>query len=99
MATTQISIGAFPTDNEKGTLAARAIDDVVLALHLDQPREGALELEGAVAGERRFPPKELRPMRSTGSRLIERVDQDVEAPGLVVLLSGEARVKPILRSA
>jgi hypothetical protein len=38
-------------------------------------------------------------MRSTGSRLIERVDQDVEAPGLVVLLSGEARVKPILRSA
>ena len=63
----------------------------LLALHLDQARDCAPELEGAVAGSiKLFRIKLFR--RHFGrsnqqrARLVERVDQDVEAPRLVALL-------------
>src|SRR6185437_13375732 len=65
--------------------------DVIIALHLGKPRHGALELEGAIT-------RGIEPLRRRGSRadeiamrLIERVDEDVEALGLVALLGHHAR--------
>src|SRR5260370_35415239 len=69
-----------------GAASAPPARQVIVALHLDQARDGALELEGAVAVG-----VELLRRRGGGAdevavRLIERVDEDVEALGLVAPL-------------
>src|SRR6266403_2826735 len=69
----------------------RAVGDVVRALHLDQARDGTLELESAVAGDVDFVGRYFGRGDQQGARLVERVDQDVEASGLVAPLRGEAR--------
>src|SRR5690348_15198699 len=69
----------------------RAVGDVVLALHLDQPRDGAVELEGAVAGDIDLFGRHFGRGDQQGARLVEGVDQDVETPGHVTLLGSEAR--------
>src|SRR5467141_5288442 len=69
----------------------RAVGEVVLALHLDQPRDGAAELEGAVTGGIDFFGRHFGRRDQQGARLIERVDQDVEATGGVTLLRSKAR--------
>src|SRR5712671_5248058 len=68
----------------------RAVGDVILALHLDQARDGALELEGAVAGDIDFVGRYFGRGDQQRARLVERVDQDVEASGLVAALRREA---------
>src|SRR5713226_442403 len=69
-----------------GAASAPPARQVTVALHLDQARDGALELEGAVAVG-----VELLRRRGGGAdevavRLIERVDEGVESRGLVAPL-------------
>jgi len=58
----------------------------LLALHLDQARGCAPELEGAVAGSIKLFRRHFGRGNQQRARLVERVDQDVEAPRLVALL-------------
>jgi hypothetical protein len=58
----------------------------LLALHLDQARGCAPELEGAVAGSIKLFRRHVGRGNHQRARLVERVDQDVEAPRLVALL-------------
>src|SRR5262249_37627376 len=69
----------------------RAIGDVILALHFDQPRDRTLEPEGAVAGSVDFLGGSLRRGDQQGTRLVKRVDQDVETFGGVGLSGAEPR--------
>ena len=71
--------------------APRSVGDVILALHLDQARDCASELEGAVAGDVDFFRRHLGRGDQQGARLIKRIDQDIEPPRLVALNGGEAR--------
>jgi hypothetical protein len=80
-----INIRVFSPDKEKA-LTARTVGDVLLALHFDQPRDRAPELEGAVAGGINFFRRHFGRGNQQGARLVKRVDQDVEAPRLVALL-------------
>ena len=48
-------------------------------------------LEGAVAGDINFFRRRFGRGNQEDARLAERIDQDVEAPGLVALLRGKAR--------
>src|SRR5215469_8697186 len=68
----------------------RAVSDVVLALHLDQPGDGAAELEGAVAGSIDFFGRHFSRGDQQGARLVEYVHQDIEATGGVALSRTEA---------
>src|SRR5258708_643772 len=85
-----INIGVSPPDNEKMHLTARTINDVLLALHFDQARDRAPELEGAVAGSINFFRRHFGRGDQQGARLVERVDEDVEASRLVALLREKA---------
>src|SRR5689334_17816181 len=70
---------------------AMPLREILLALHLDEARGGAFELEGAVAGA-----VEVLRLGVGGSEqfdlmLVERVDQSDEAGGLVAVLRAHAR--------
>src|SRR5215475_10551907 len=67
----------------KGSLPARPVDDVILALHFDQPRDRALELEGPVSGDIDFFRRHLGRGDQQGACLVEGIDQNIEPPRLV----------------
>src|SRR5262245_11669880 len=74
----------------KGSLSARPVGDVTLALHFDQPRDRALELEGAVPGDIDFLRRHRGGSDQQGARLIEGIDQDIEPSRLIALSGAEA---------
>jgi hypothetical protein len=74
----------------RGT-GARAVGDVVRALHLDQPRDGAAELEGAVAdGVDLLGRCRVRGDQQS-ARFVKHLNQDDESAGGVVLFGTEPR--------
>ena len=74
-----------PRPVSKQRLSPRAVGDVFLALHFDEARDRALELEGAVAGGINFFGRHLGRGEQQGARLVKRIDQDIEPPRLVAL--------------
>src|ERR1700756_2926969 len=82
LATTVISIKLFSPDKEK-VLPARTVGVVLLALHFDQARDRAPELERAVAGGINFFRRHFGRDDQQRARLVERVDQNAEAARLV----------------
>src|SRR6266851_6612376 len=69
----------------------RPVGDVVLALHLIEAGDGAAEFVGAVAGAVDLLGRHLGRSDKEGARLVERVDEDVEALRLVALARPEKR--------
>src|SRR5262249_22651129 len=69
----------------------RGVGDVLLALHLHEARDGALEFEAAVAFDIDFLRRHLGGDDQQGARLIERIDQDMEALRLVAPGRRQAR--------
>src|SRR5215472_7907843 len=70
--------------------ARRQPGEVVGALHLHQPRDGALEFEAAVALDVYFLRRRLGRDDEQRVRLVERVDQDVKTLRLVAPLRRQA---------
>ena len=70
------------------------VGDVILTLHLDQPRDRALKLESAVTGGVDFLRRDLGRGDQQCARLVERVDQNVEAPCRVALRVGRRALVP-----
>src|SRR5437763_7735995 len=60
-----------------------AVGEIVLALHLDKARCRALKFEGAVARDINLLGRHLGRSDEQGARLVQRIDQDVEALSLV----------------
>src|SRR5436309_15929605 len=56
-----------------------SVGEIIFALHLDQPRDGPLELRGAVPRDIDLCGRHLGRGDEQGARLVERSDQDVEA--------------------
>jgi hypothetical protein len=71
----------------KGGLPPRAVGDLILAVHFDQERDSAPER----CRHRRYRSSRgcFRGHNRQGSCLAERVDQNLEPPGLVLLLAGD----------
>jgi hypothetical protein len=67
------------------------VGDVLLALHLDQRRDGGAEREGAVSGNIDVFGPIFGRGDQQGARLVECVDQDVETPGRVAPFGAEPR--------
>src|SRR5207248_5334628 len=73
------------------TLLNPSVREIVLALHFDEARDGALEFEGAVARDIDLLGRHLGRGHQQGARLVESIDQDMKALRLVALALRQTR--------